>query len=99
MPLSATVIGDKPKVLVFNDTSRAYMYARTSSDIYVELCEEDKTGLGDEYKCAKLIKSMHGTRSAAHDWQSEVMRTLKDLGFKREHFHACSGTGKETSKH
>ena len=41
---------------MFNDTSRAYMYARTTSDIYVELSEEDKTEPGDENRCGKLIK-------------------------------------------
>ena len=28
---------------MFTDKSRAYMFARASSDIFVELCEEDKT--------------------------------------------------------
>ena len=65
------------------------MHARTASDMYVELCEEDKTELGDENRCAKLIKSMYGTRSAAHDWQSEVTRTLKDLGFKQGRASPC----------
>ena len=33
--LSATVTGNKPKALMFNDISRAYMHARTTSDIFV----------------------------------------------------------------
>ena len=53
MLLSATVNGDKPKVLMFNDTSRAYMYARASSDMYVEFCVEDQTGPRDEHRCGK----------------------------------------------
>ena len=36
MLLSATVTGNKPKMLIFSDRSRAYMYARTSSNIHVE---------------------------------------------------------------
>ena len=69
MLLSATVTGNKPKVLMFNDMSRAYMYVRATSDIYVELCGEDKTEPGDENSCGKLIKSRCGTRAVAHDWQ------------------------------
>ena len=70
-------------VLMFNDTSPAYMYARTSSDRHIELCEEDKIESGDENRCEKLMKSMYGTRAAAHDWQSEVTKTMIDLGFKQ----------------
>ena len=63
--LSATVTGNKHKVLLFNDTSRAYMYARTSSDMYAELCEEDETEPGDENRCGKLMMSMYGTRGSS----------------------------------
>ena len=43
MLLSATVTGNESTVLMFNDTSRAYMHARTA---FVELCEDDKTEPG-----------------------------------------------------
>ena len=100
MLLSATVTGNKPKALMFNDFSRTSIHARTTSDIYVKLCEEDRTEGRDEHRCGKPIKSMYGTRAAAHDWQAEVTRTMKDLGSSRaKHPNACSGTGKETSKH
>ena len=46
--LSAKVTGNKPKVLVLNDISRAFLHARTTSDRYAELCEEDRTEPGDE---------------------------------------------------
>ena len=49
MLLSATFTGNKPKALTFNGMSRAYMHARTSSDINVEMCEEDKTEPRDEH--------------------------------------------------
>ena len=45
MLLSATLSGNKPEMLMFSDTSRVYMYARTTSDTHVESCEEDKTEL------------------------------------------------------
>ena len=38
------------------------MLARTAIDVYVELCEEDQTDPGDEHRCGKLKKSMHGIR-------------------------------------
>ena len=76
MLLSATVSGNKPKVLMLNDMSRVYMYARTTTDIYVELCEENKTEPGDENRCGKLMKSMCGTKAAALDWQSEATRSI-----------------------
>ena len=67
MLLSATVTGNKRRVLMFNDISRVYMYARTTSDIYVDLCEEDKTEPGDESMCGKLIMSMCVNGAAARD--------------------------------
>ena len=41
-----------------------------------------------------------GSRAAAYVWQAEETRTIKDLGVqqKQKLRHACSGTGKETSK-
>ena len=67
MLLSTTVTGNKSKALMFNDVCRACMHGNMTSDIYVELCEEDKTEPGDEHMCGKLTKSMYGTRAAAHD--------------------------------
>ena len=74
------VTGNKPKVLMFSDRSRAYMHARTTSDMYVELCEEDKSDIGDVHRCGKLVKSMYGTRAASRDWPSEVRRTNERFG-------------------
>ena len=39
-------------MLMFNDISRAYMHARTASDMCVELCD-DKTEPGKEQRCRK----------------------------------------------
>ena len=89
MLLSTTVTGNKSKSLMFNDICRVYMHARTTSDIYVELCDEDKTEPGDHHRCGKLIKSMCVARAAAHDWQAEVTRTMKDLGFKQGKASPC----------
>ena len=88
-PLSATVAGNKLKAPMFNDISREYMHARTASDVYVGLCEEDKTEPGDEHRCGKFVKSMYGTRAAAHNWKAEVTRTMTDLGFKQGKASPC----------
>ena len=86
------------RVLMFNVISRACMHARTASDIYVEMCEEDKTEPGDEHRCGEVVKSMFVTRVAAHDWQSDVARTMKELGSlcRAERLRACSGIDIET---
>ena len=68
------------------------MYARTASDRNVELCEEDKTEPGSREQMPESHKKMYGTRAAAHDWQSEVTRTMA------KHFLACSRTGKAILK-
>ena len=61
---SATATGNKPKVLMLNDISRAYMYARTTRDVFVELCEEDKTEPGDENRFGKLFSRCMGLGSS-----------------------------------
>ena len=38
----------------------------------------------------KLIKSVHGTRAAAHDRQAEATRTMKDLGSKHISVHVLA---------
>ena len=59
---------------MLNDTSRAHMCARTT---------------GDENRCGKLTKSMYGNWAAAHNWQSEVTRTMTDLVFKQGKASPC----------
>ena len=74
---------------MFNDMSCSSMHARASTDICVELCEEDKTEKGDEHRCGQLMQSKCGTGAIAHDWQAELTRTLKDLGFKQGRASPC----------
>ena len=71
-----------------NDVSRAYMYALCDEDIYVELCEEDRVP-GEEHLCGKLIKAMHGTRTAARMWQREVAGSLGAAGFSAGRTSPC----------
>ena len=37
----------------------------------------------------KLTKSKNGIRAAAHDWEAEVTRTMKDWGVKHGKTSAC----------
>ena len=59
MLLSSAVAGNQHKVLMFSGISRAFMHARTASDVYVEFCEEDKTEPRDEHRRTTHIKSMN----------------------------------------
>ena len=77
---SATVAGNKHKVLMFNDVSRAYMHARPAMT-YAWSCVRRTIPSRDEPRCGR--KSIYGTRAAACDWQSEVTRTMKDLVFEQ----------------
>ena len=57
---------DKGMTFEFIDINKAYLQAETKREVYVALPDEDKeTGM-----CAKLIKSMYGTRDAAPNWES-----------------------------
>ena len=66
-----------------------FVHARASTDICVELCEEDKTEKGDEHRCGQLMQSKCGTGAIAHDWQAELMRTMKDIGFNQGRASLC----------
>ena len=51
----------------FIDVRRAYFYAASGREVYVELPEEDY----EEGMCGKLVGSMYGTRDAARNWGRE----------------------------
>ena len=46
---AATPLLEALRMLLLMSNDRAY--ARTASDMYVELCKEDKTEPGDEHRC------------------------------------------------
>ena len=74
------------KKVMFIDISKAYLFAPVVHEhIYVDLPPEiHKPGI-----CAKLKKALYGTRAAAHAWELEYSRTLKDLGFVAGSASAC----------
>ena len=67
--------------LMVNDVRRAYFYAKTHRDIYVELPPEDTEAVGDQI--GKLNLSLYGTRDAASNWQEHLSAQLEGIGFTR----------------
>ena len=53
--------------LDFIDVKRAYFHAKARREMYVDLPPEDK----EDGMCGMLVKSMYGTRDAAHNWEHE----------------------------
>ena len=72
--------------LMSNDVSRAFVYAPCTKDVFVELPEEAGQGPG---KCAKLLKSLYGTRDAAMNWSQAYTRILIKMGFKTGRSSPC----------
>ena len=75
--ISHTISGPRKKALMVCDVSRAFFY----EEIHVELCEEAMKTVEDNNMCAKLRKSMYGTKAAAQNWQKKVQETMTTLGF------------------
>jgi len=76
------------KVLMTVDIKRAYFYAKSIRDTYIELPKEDYEP-GDENKCGILKLSLYGTRDAAMNWEAEINGTMKDLGYLKGKASAC----------
>ena len=70
----------------FIDVRRAYVYAKSERDVYIELPEEDY----EEGMCGKLVKSMYGTRDAARNWEMEYTGFMRDAGFKQGIASPCA---------
>ena len=83
MLLSATVTGHKSKVLMFSDISRAYIHARTTSDIRRSCVRRTRPSQKTSNRWEMLTESMYGTGAAGHDWQSEVARRMTNVEFNQ----------------
>ena len=57
------------------DVRRVYFQAMAKRDVYVNLPDED----WEEGMCGKLIKSMYGTRDAAHNWEEEYSGFIEKI--------------------
>ena len=87
--ISMAASGTTPKTLMTVDVSRAYVYAKCRSEMYVELCPEAYEEDGDEMCCWRLEKAMYGTRSAAQDWQHEIKRRMLSIGYLQGKSKPC----------
>ena len=67
--------------IMVNDVRRAYFYAKTNRELYIELPKEDTEAGWDEV--GKLNLSLYGTRDAAKNWQEHLSRHLEEIGFVR----------------
>ena len=63
------------------DVKSAFLYGAARRKIYIELPSADPQHVSD--KVGLFRKTLYGTRDAPQIWQSEVRRTLKNLGFRR----------------
>ena len=87
--VSMAASGTTSKTLMTVDVSRAYMYAKCRSEMYVEMCPEAYEENGDEKCCWKLEKAMYGMRSAAQDWQHEIKRKMLSIGYLQGKSNPC----------
>ena len=55
----------------------------------VEMCPEAYEEDGDKKRCWRLEKAMHGTRSAAQDWQHEIKRRMLSIGYLQGKSNPC----------
>ncbi len=76
------------KALMAVDIKRAYFYARSVRETYVDLPKEDYQP-GDEQRCGRLNMSMYGTRDAAMNWDKELRNTLEGMRFKAGKASTC----------
>ena len=68
------------------DVKKAYFYAPATRDVYVELPpERHQPGM-----CAKLHKSLDGTRDAALNWAQAYSEVLETMSFVKGLSSPCS---------
>ena len=76
----------RPTKLMVQDVKKAYFYAPATRDVYVDLPpERARPGW-----CAKLNKSLYGTRDAALNWAQAYSGVLEGLGFKKGASSPCA---------
>ena len=78
------------KVIMINDVARAFFEAPAVRSVCVELSKEDKSEADVRHdKVGHLRMSLYGTRDAAMNWQEEVAREMRKLGFQRGRYNPC----------
>ena len=64
------------------DVRKAYLYAKATRRVYVEIPEEDKPE-EDGDACGLLHFSLHGTRDAAQNCEAELGKQLVAQGHQK----------------
>ncbi len=59
------------------DVGKAHLYAPIEGEVFVQLPPE----MVEEGKCAKLLYTLYGMRTAASSWEREYTKTLVEAGF------------------
>ena len=78
------------KVIMINDVARAFFEAPAKRDICIEIPKEDLSeGDRKHDKVGHLRMSLYGTRDAAMNWQEEVAKEMRQLGFTRGRYNPC----------
>ena len=90
---AATVRSDEElgsKVIMINDVARAFFEAPATRNICIEIPKEDLSEADVRHdKVGHLRMSLYGTRDAAMNWQEEVAKEMRKLGFERGRYNPC----------
>ena len=78
-----------PKTLMTVDVSRAYMYAKCRSEMYVEVCPEAHEEDGDEKCCWSLERPCTAREVPRRDWQHEIKRRMLSIGYLQGKSNPC----------
>ena len=77
--------GEIRKVM-FIDIGKAHLYAPIEGEVFVDLPPER----AEEGKCAKLMYTLYGLRTAASSWEKEYSQTLEQEGFVAGKATSCT---------
>ena len=78
--------GDWGKNIMLIDIGKAHLYAPVEGEVYVDLPPE-RSEIG---KCARLLYTLYGMKTAASSWEKEYGNTLKDAGFVIGRANTCA---------
>merc|ERR1712078_164577 len=78
------------EVIMINDVAGAFFEAPAVRNVCVGLPKEDKSEADVRHdKVGHLRMSLYGIRDAAMNWQEEVAREMRKLGFQRGKYNPC----------
>ena len=84
--------------IVHIDVKRAHLNAPVAREVFVTIPAEDHQP-GDEWRCARLVKSLYGTRDAASNWERLYTQVLEAVGFERGVASTCAFYHKDRRVH